>query len=101
MRGGAVTYHVGIRVRDDVGREILGEHLLAEGCELCCGIDRSNWKVLTGDRKTPRHTHTYTHTDTRCLEKMMPGGGGCQQPLLRLGLGVRRLGQNGEGRSSS
>ena len=62
MGGRAISHHVGICVGDDVGREILGVHLLAEGCEPRCGIDRSNWKVLTGDRKTPRHTHTHTHT---------------------------------------
>lgn len=56
--GEAIPYHVSIRVRDDVSREILGGHLLAEGCKLCCGIDRSHWKVLTCDRKTPRHRHT-------------------------------------------
>lgn len=58
--GEAIPYHVSIRVRDDVSREILGGHLLAEGCKLCCGIDRSHWKVLTCDRKTPRHTHRHT-----------------------------------------
>lgn len=41
-----VLTHVGIRVWDDIGREIVGVHLLAEGCELLCGIDHSNWKVL-------------------------------------------------------
>lgn len=61
---------MGIRVGDDVGREIMDVHLLAEGCELRCGIDRSNWKVLTGDRKTTRHTHTHTH----CFEKTMDAG---------------------------
>lgn len=49
---------MGIRVWDDIGREIVGVHLLAEGCELLCGIDHSNWKVLTCDRKT-RHTHIH------------------------------------------
>lgn len=51
---------MGICFRDDVGGEILDAHLLAEGCEPCRGIDRSNWKVLTGDRKTPRHTQRHT-----------------------------------------
>lgn len=51
---------MGICVWDDVGREILGVHLLAEGIEPYCGIDCSNWKVLTCDRKTPRHTNRHT-----------------------------------------
>lgn len=56
---GAIPYHVGIRVWDDVGRDILGLHLLAKGCELHCGIDHSNWKVLSRERKTPTHTHRH------------------------------------------
>lgn len=83
---GVVPYHVGIRVWDDVGREILGLHLLAKGCELHCGIDHSNWKVLTRDRKTPR-----TQRDTYCLEKMMPGppsSGGATSLFLGRALGL-------------
>lgn len=79
MVGGAIPHHVSIRVRDDVGRDILGVHLLAEGCELRCGIDHSNWKVLTGDRKTPRHTHTHRHT---LLRENVAGA-----PILSLGRG--------------
>lgn len=56
---GAIPYHVGIRVWDDVGREILGLQLLAKGCELHRSIDHSNWKVLSWDRKTPRHTQRH------------------------------------------
>jgi hypothetical protein len=57
---GALTYHVRICVRDDVGREIPGLDQLAEDCEPFCGIDCSNWKELTHERKTPKHTHTHT-----------------------------------------
>lgn len=53
---------MGIRVRDDVGREIQHLYLLAEGREPLCGIDRSNWNVLTGDRKEDTKTHTHRHT---------------------------------------
>jgi hypothetical protein len=42
----AGPYHVCIRVWDDVGREIPGLHLLAEGCKPHCCIDGSNWQAL-------------------------------------------------------
>lgn len=79
--GRAVPHHVGIRVWDDVGREIVGVHLLAEGCELLCGIDRSNWKVLTCDRKT-RHTHRHILLSENGVE------GATSLSLGRLGLGM-------------
>lgn len=87
---------MGVRFRDDVGRKILGVHLLAEGYELRRGIDRSNWKVLTGDRKTPRRTQR--HTLFRENNTWAPASGGA--PTLPLGrcwgwVGWTSLEQNG------
>lgn len=83
---GAISYHVGIRVWDYVGREIPGSHLLAKGCKLRCGVDHSNWKVLTQDRMATR-----THRDTYFLEKMMSGpppSGGATSLFLGRVLGL-------------
>lgn len=85
---------MGIRFGDDVGRKTLVVHLLAKGRELRCGIDRSNWKVLTDDRKTPRHTQR--HTLLRENGAWVPASNGTTGLSLGRCYRAGRLGQPGE-----